>query len=202
MQIFNQLVTAATKAREVLAQKIESFKAQQGRAVVGSWTDDTGAIFERRQDGSFTDLSGNAYTPTGTPLPYGGAGGGTATVSGNIAKETGGHLQSIDASLAVPLPLPTNAAKETGGNLDAIAASTLATEQSTAAIEQAFDKIGNVDALAAWAKDNPSDFYKHVWIKILPMSIAATVEHRYTMRLPQPALKAEDWASQNQATLQ
>lgn len=77
-----------------------------------------------------------------------------------------------------------------------------ATIEAKAAIETAFQMIGNVEALAAWAKDNPSDFYKHVWIKILPLSIAATVEHRYTMRLPQPALKAEEWANQNQATLQ
>lgn len=150
MQIFNQLATAITKMRESLAQKIESLKAQQGRAVIGSWTDDTGATFERRQDGTFTDLSGAPYTPTGTPVPYGGVGGGgggSTTISGNIAKETGGHLQSIDASLAVPLPLPTNAAKETGGNLDAIAASTLATEQSAAAIEQAFSAPIDIRAL-------------------------------------------------------
>lgn len=77
-----------------------------------------------------------------------------------------------------------------------------ATVEAKAAIETAFQMIGNVEALAAWAKENQSDFYKHVWIKILPLSIAATVEHRYTMRLPQPAQKADEWAIQNQATLQ
>lgn len=75
------------------------------------------------------------------------------------------------------------------------------TMEAKAAIEEAFQRIGDVDALAVWAQQNQSDFYKHIWIKILPLSIAATVEHRYALRLPQPALKAEEWAKQNQATI-
>lgn len=75
------------------------------------------------------------------------------------------------------------------------------TIEAKAAIEAAFQRIGDVDALAQWAKDNQSEFYKHIWVKILPLSIAATVEHRYTMRLPQPILKAEEWSEQNQAMI-
>lgn len=75
------------------------------------------------------------------------------------------------------------------------------TTAAKSAIDEAFFRIGDVAALAKWAKENPSDFYKHVWIKILPLSIAATVEHRYTMRLPQPVQKADEWAQQNQATM-
>lgn len=75
------------------------------------------------------------------------------------------------------------------------------TVEAKAAIEEAFKRIGDIDALATWAASNPTDFYKHVWIKILPLSIAATVEHRYAMRLPQPVQKAEEWAKSNQATI-
>lgn len=38
------------------------------------------------------------------------------------------------------------------------------------ALQLAFDGIGGVDALAAWAKDNRTDFYK-LWTKLVPQEV-------------------------------
>lgn len=39
------------------------------------------------------------------------------------------------------------------------------------AIELAFEGIGGVKALTAWAKENPTHFYNSVWSKIIPKDI-------------------------------
>lgn len=44
------------------------------------------------------------------------------------------------------------------------------TANARQALEMAFDGIGGVNALQAWAKDNQSDFYK-IWSKILPKDV-------------------------------
>lgn len=40
------------------------------------------------------------------------------------------------------------------------------------AIELCFTKLGGVDALHKWAVKNKGEFYKTIWIKILPHTIA------------------------------
>jgi hypothetical protein len=46
-----------------------------------------------------------------------------------------------------------------------------ATAQAKEAIEKAFALIGGEGSLAEWAEENKSDFYKHIWVKILPLQI-------------------------------
>lgn len=49
--------------------------------------------------------------------------------------------------------------------------------KATAAVKQAlftaFDQIGGTAKLSAWAKDNPTDFYK-LWVKVLPQEVHAS----------------------------
>ena len=39
-----------------------------------------------------------------------------------------------------------------------------------AALVQAFDRLGGVDFLATWAKDNPAEFLR-LWVKLLPTEV-------------------------------
>lgn len=39
------------------------------------------------------------------------------------------------------------------------------------AIEEAFDRLGGVDNLVRWARENESAFYEKIWPKILPQQI-------------------------------
>lgn len=41
------------------------------------------------------------------------------------------------------------------------------TTEVKAALIEAFDELGGVDALAKWGAENPTEFYK-LWVKILP----------------------------------
>lgn len=45
-----------------------------------------------------------------------------------------------------------------------------------AALKKAFDNLGGVPALVAWAKDDPGEFYK-LYIKLLPIEVKADVHH-------------------------
>lgn len=51
-----------------------------------------------------------------------------------------------------------------------------------AALEECFEKLGGVEALAEWAAANREEFYK-LWAKILPkeLQVDSTVEHRMTL---------------------
>lgn len=51
-----------------------------------------------------------------------------------------------------------------------------ATVSVKAAFEQAFDKLGGVDALLAWAADEPREFYK-LYAKLLPVQVNAEMKH-------------------------
>lgn len=48
------------------------------------------------------------------------------------------------------------------------------TVEAKAAIEATFHDLGGSDALTTWATENPDDFYKHVWVKILPKNMDIT----------------------------
>ena len=41
------------------------------------------------------------------------------------------------------------------------------------AIQLAFEGIGGVEALIAWAKKNRTQFYTKIWIKLLPLAVKA-----------------------------
>lgn len=45
------------------------------------------------------------------------------------------------------------------------------TKQAHEAIALAFDEIGGVEALTAWARENQSAFYERVWPKIIPVQL-------------------------------
>lgn len=47
---------------------------------------------------------------------------------------------------------------------------------SRAAMMEAFDKLGGVDALLGWANENTTDFYK-LWGKTIPTAIAGDKEN-------------------------
>jgi hypothetical protein len=44
------------------------------------------------------------------------------------------------------------------------------------ALQEAFEGLGGVVALTAWAKDEPTEFYK-LWAKMLPTEVKAKVEN-------------------------
>lgn len=45
------------------------------------------------------------------------------------------------------------------------------TASAKAAIQECFEMLGGVEALKTWAEANPTDFYKSVWVKILPLTL-------------------------------
>lgn len=51
-----------------------------------------------------------------------------------------------------------------------------------AAFEEAFDKLGGVDALLTWAKDEPREFYK-LYAKLLPVQVQADMKHSGTVNI-------------------
>lgn len=50
------------------------------------------------------------------------------------------------------------------------------------ALQQAFDKIGGVDALVKFGKKNPLEFYK-LWVKILPVEIKSTIDNQADIQI-------------------
>lgn len=53
-----------------------------------------------------------------------------------------------------------------------------------AAVRWAFEEMGGVDALAAWGRDNPKEFYR-IWASLAPRH--DLVSHSHTVRLLSPA---------------
>lgn len=47
------------------------------------------------------------------------------------------------------------------------------TKDAKTAVQQAFDLMGGVPALAAWGAANPYFFYVHIWSKIIPKEVDA-----------------------------
>ncbi len=45
------------------------------------------------------------------------------------------------------------------------------------AIDLVFKWIGGVEQMAAWAKENPTDFYTKMYVKLLPLQVKANVNH-------------------------
>lgn len=45
------------------------------------------------------------------------------------------------------------------------------TQRAHEAIALAFERIGGVDALVTWAKENQGAFYERVWPKIIPAQL-------------------------------
>lgn len=46
-----------------------------------------------------------------------------------------------------------------------------------AALEEAFDTSGGIDALVAWARENRTEFYK-LYARLLPIDVKADFKHR------------------------
>lgn len=51
-----------------------------------------------------------------------------------------------------------------------------ATKAVKEALQEAFDGLGGVASLTAWAKNEPTEFYK-LWAKLLPTEVKAKVEN-------------------------
>lgn len=49
-----------------------------------------------------------------------------------------------------------------------------------AALEQAFEKMGGVDALTDWAGENPTEFYK-LYAKLLPVHLQGEIKVQGTL---------------------
>lgn len=45
------------------------------------------------------------------------------------------------------------------------------TAEAKAAIEECFRRLGDVDALVAWAEENRSTFYEKIWPKVMPLQV-------------------------------
>lgn len=68
------------------------------------------------------------------------------------------------------------------------------TAKAMEAIEMAFEGLGGVSALQAWAQTNPDAFYGQVWPKILPLQ----VKHQGD---PQdPIRHVIEWANESSGT--
>lgn len=55
------------------------------------------------------------------------------------------------------------------------------TKKAYEAIEMAFEGIGGVPALTAWARENPGDFYKTIFPKIIPVQIGGDPDNPLTI---------------------
>jgi len=49
------------------------------------------------------------------------------------------------------------------------------TRQVKEALIEAFERLGGIDSLVEWGKDNREEFYK-LWVKVLPAQLNDTVE--------------------------
>jgi hypothetical protein len=81
--------------------------------------------------------------------------------------------------------------RKTGGRLPGSA--NKLTLEAKEAIEIAFEGIGGVEELMAWARTHRTTFYGRIWTKILPrdMKVTGEVLHRLES-LVTAGLKAED----------
>lgn len=50
------------------------------------------------------------------------------------------------------------------------------------ALVDAFERLGGVDSLVAWGKDNQTEFYK-LWSKIIPLDVNANVSGGITVNI-------------------
>lgn len=49
-----------------------------------------------------------------------------------------------------------------------------------AALEEAFERMGGVETLTAWAGDNPTEFFK-LYAKLLPIHLQGEIKHSGTL---------------------
>ena len=57
-----------------------------------------------------------------------------------------------------------------------------ATVAAKTAFQMAFDGVGGAEALIAWARDNPTDFYK-LYSKLIPQDVNANVDGGVTLQV-------------------
>lgn len=59
------------------------------------------------------------------------------------------------------------------------------------AFQMAFDGVGGADALIAWAKENPTDFYK-LYSKLIPQDVNANVGGDISIQIVSGVPRADD----------
>lgn len=57
-----------------------------------------------------------------------------------------------------------------------------ATRNTKEALQEAFEKLGGVNSLVSWGKDNQTEFYK-LWSKIIPLDVNANVSGGITVNI-------------------
>lgn len=53
----------------------------------------------------------------------------------------------------------------------------LRSSRAKTCIENVFHLLGGIEAMTAWARENPTDFYTKVWVKLLPLQVKASMTH-------------------------
>lgn len=56
------------------------------------------------------------------------------------------------------------------------------TKSTKEALQEAFERLGGVDSLVIWGKDNQTEFYK-LWSKIIPLDVNANVSGGITVNI-------------------
>ena len=64
-----------------------------------------------------------------------------------------------------------------------------------------FTRLGGTAAMAEWARENPTEFYK-IYAKLVPMEHTGVVEVSYVARIPEPIKSTETWVNQHAPTIQ
>lgn len=62
-----------------------------------------------------------------------------------------------------------------------------------------FTRLGGTAAMARWAQNNQTEFYR-LYARLIPLQVHSDVAH-WVVRLPEPAPDAEAWQQQAQQTL-
>lgn len=65
------------------------------------------------------------------------------------------------------------------------------------AVLAVYHDIGGNEALAKWAKENPTEFYK-ICARLIPTEVNANIgSTQYVVRVPEPCATVEEWEEGN-----
>ncbi len=70
--------------------------------------------------------------------------------------------------------IPGNSVAKTGGR--PAGALNKTNQEIRNIIVEAFEQLGGVDALVAWGRENPGEFYKGIWRPLLPATVKMDVQ--------------------------
>lgn len=79
--------------------------------------------------------------------------------------------------------------QKTGGRQKGTPNKTTATVKSV--LEETFERMGGVDAMHAWASENPTEFFK-IYAKLLPVEMKGEVKHTGLDKLAERLARAAE----------